>query len=121
MGTRELTLLGAENAERESEIFMTHLGLLYTEQYLVYTVALPKRGIKGFPRNKLSILWDGHLARPNIGDGQDAHPTRKFGIFFYLEVPKVRNLCSMGYDIRQVYLVENLWKNLCSFPQGNYT
>ncbi|MEH2191805.1 MAG: hypothetical protein V7K98_03945 [Nostoc sp.] len=32
-------------------------------------------------------MWDGHLARPNIGDGQDAHPTRKFGIFFYLEVP----------------------------------
>jgi hypothetical protein len=24
---------------------------------------------------------------PYIWDGQDAHPTRKFGMFFYLEVP----------------------------------
>ncbi|MEH2093709.1 hypothetical protein, partial [Nostoc sp.] len=40
-------------------------------------------------------LWDGHLARPNIGDGQDAHPTRKFGIFFYLSVPKAYGMASL--------------------------
>jgi hypothetical protein len=26
----------------------------------------------------LKVLWDGHLARPNLG-GQDAHPTRDKG------------------------------------------
>ncbi|MEH2147324.1 hypothetical protein [Nostoc sp.] len=26
-----------------------------------------------------------------------------------------------SYMVRQVYLVENLWKNLANFPQGNYT
>jgi hypothetical protein len=34
------------------------------------------------------ILWDGHLARPNIISKQDACTTRNFGVFFYLEVSK---------------------------------
>ena len=36
---------------------------------------------KGSPRDvqlDLKVLWDGHLARPNLG-GQDAHPTRDQG------------------------------------------
>ncbi|WP_332993609.1 hypothetical protein [Scytonema sp. PRP1] len=32
--------------------------------------------------------WAGKPAL-NIGTGGDTHPTRKFGIFFYLEVPKL--------------------------------
>jgi len=34
------------------------------------------------------ILWDGHLALPNIISKQDACTTRNFGVFFYLEVSK---------------------------------
>ncbi len=54
-------------------------------------------GHKGLPRNKLSILWRGQRstersrrspARPEYRTGEDTHPTRKFGMFFYLEVPK---------------------------------
>jgi hypothetical protein len=32
-------------------------------------------------------LWGGHPARLWDGTGGDTHPTRKFGMFFYLEVP----------------------------------
>ena len=35
-----------------------------------------------------SILWDGHLARPDIISRQDACTTRNFGMFFYLEISK---------------------------------
>jgi hypothetical protein len=41
---------------------------------------------KGLPKNKLSILWGGQHERPKFGTGGDTHPTRKFGMFFYLEV-----------------------------------
>jgi hypothetical protein len=32
-------------------------------------------------------LWGGQHERPKSGTGGDTHPTRKFGMFFYLEVP----------------------------------
>jgi hypothetical protein len=46
---------------------------------------------KGLPRNKLSILWGGQHERPKSRTGGDTHPTRKFGMFFYLEVPNLSN------------------------------
>ncbi|MBN3925375.1 hypothetical protein [Nostoc sp. NMS4] len=57
----------------------------------IETIAEPQEKLtsKGLPRNKLSILWGGHLTRPNNGTGEDTHPTRKSGMFFYLEVPNV--------------------------------
>jgi hypothetical protein len=48
----------------------------------------PQYPAQGLPRNKLSILWGGHPARPKHGTGVDTHPTRKFGMFFYLSVPQ---------------------------------
>jgi hypothetical protein len=51
-----------------------------------------KSSDKGRPNKKISqiFLWDGHLARPNIGDGQDAHPTK--WIIYFLESPNTKTL-----------------------------
>jgi len=49
---------------------------------------MPTLFFKGFPRNKLFILWDGCPHPSLIKGGLEAHPTRELGTFFYLEVPK---------------------------------
>jgi hypothetical protein len=67
---------------------------------------------KRLPRNKLSILWGGHPARPEYRTGADTHPTRKFGMFFYLEAPKYsfwRGLLSST----TITATKLLLKNLC--------
>jgi hypothetical protein len=68
--------------------------------------ALALQGIifKGFPRNKLSILWGGQHERSKSGTGGDTHPTRKFGMFFYLQVPN-----SLQINER-LYLVTFVWQ-----------
>ncbi|MDD1435796.1 hypothetical protein MEN24_05060, partial [Dolichospermum sp. ST_sed10] len=45
------------------------------------------------------ILWDGHLARPNIISRQDACTTRNFGVFFYLEVSNWKLIEFVGIGV----------------------
>ncbi|AFZ25061.1 hypothetical protein Cylst_2868 [Cylindrospermum stagnale PCC 7417] len=51
--------------------------------------AVSNRPFKGFPRNKLPNLVGRARSPSHIPGGLEAHHTRKFRIFYYLEVPNV--------------------------------
>jgi hypothetical protein len=46
------------------------------------------KALRNFQEINYPSCGVGILPALNIGTGGDTHPTRKFGIFFYLEVPK---------------------------------
>ena len=53
-------------------------------------------GSKGLAKIKFSICGMGIPARSKHEAGKDAHPTRKFWVFFYLEVPKFQGIVGAG-------------------------